>query len=90
MFVHIILNVLLIYVFYGNILSVHKGGILLFENVSKLQLTLSFVMVFIGFSQAFNNWGEKRTLSLFFLTSSILVLILAIIALMVYRKRANM
>jgi len=44
-------------------------------------------MVFIGFSQAFNNWGEKRTLSLFFLTSSILVLIFAIIALIDYRKR---
>lgn len=43
------------------------------KNILKLQLTLSFVMVFMGFSQAFNNWGEKRTLSLFFLTSSILV-----------------
>jgi len=69
------------------LLSIHKGGNLLFENVSKLQLTLFFVMVFIGFSQAFNNWEEKRTLSLFFLTSSILVLILAIIALIDYRKR---
>lgn len=44
-------------------------------------------MVFIGFSQAFNNWEEKRTLSLFFLTSSFLVLILAILALIDYRKR---
>lgn len=69
------------------LLSIHKGGILLFENVSKLQLTLSFVMVFIGFSQAFNNWEEKRTLSFFFLISSILVLILAILALFDYRKR---
>jgi len=64
-----------------------KGGILLFKDVSKLQLVLSFLMIFIGFSQAFNNWGEKRALSLFFLTSSILALILAIIALIVYRKR---
>lgn len=69
------------------LVSIHKGGILLFENVSKLQLTLSFIMVLIGFSQAFNNWGEKRTLSLFFLTSSILLLIFAAIALIVYRKR---
>lgn len=69
------------------LVSIHKGGILLFENVSKLQLTLSFIMVLIGFSQAFNNWGEKRTLSLFFLTSSILLLIFAAIASIVYRKR---
>ncbi|GAB0169231.1 hypothetical protein LSPCS325_26680 [Lysinibacillus sp. CTST325] len=59
----------------------------MFKDVSKLQLVLSFWMIFIGFSQAFNNWGEKRALSLFYLTSSILVLILAIIALIVYRKR---
>ena len=68
-------------------LSVHKGGILLFKDVTKSQLVLSFLMVFIGFSQAYNNWGEKRALSLFFLTSSILVLILTILALIVYRKR---
>ncbi|MFJ7916290.1 MULTISPECIES: hypothetical protein [unclassified Lysinibacillus] len=59
----------------------------MFKDVSKLQLVLSFLMIFSGFSQAFNNWGEKRTLSLFFLTSSILLLILAILALIVYRKR---
>jgi len=59
----------------------------LFQHISKLQLVLSFFMVFIGFSQAYNNWEEKRILSLFFLTSSILLLILAIIALIVYRKR---
>lgn len=59
----------------------------MFQHISKLQLVLSFFMVFIGFSQAYNNWEEKRILSLFFLTSSILLLILAIIALIVYRKR---
>ncbi|MEY9972486.1 flagellar biosynthesis/type III secretory pathway M-ring protein FliF/YscJ [Lysinibacillus sp. RC46] len=59
----------------------------MYKDVSKFQLVLSFLMIFVGFSQAFNNWGEKRALSLFFLTSSILVLILAIIALIVYRKR---
>jgi len=59
----------------------------LYKDVSKFQLVLFFLMIFIGFSQAFNNWGEKRALSLFFLTSSILALIFAIIALIVYRKR---
>ncbi|MGE8005273.1 hypothetical protein [Lysinibacillus sp. NPDC093216] len=59
----------------------------MYKDVSKFQLVLSFLMIFVGFSQAFNNWGEKRALSLFFLTSSILVLILVIIALIVYRKR---
>ncbi|MFT9817976.1 hypothetical protein [Lysinibacillus sp. NPDC056185] len=59
----------------------------MYKDVSKFQLVLSFWMIFVGFSQAFNNWGEKRALSLFFLTSSILVLILAINALIVYRKR---
>ncbi|MCL1694549.1 hypothetical protein [Lysinibacillus sp. BPa_S21] len=59
----------------------------MFKDISKLQLVLSFFMIFIGFLQAFNNWGEKRTLSLFFLTSSTLALIFAIIGLIVYRKR---
>ncbi|SCY14232.1 hypothetical protein SAMN02787079_00867 [Lysinibacillus sp. TC-37] len=60
---------------------------LLFKEVSKLQLVLSFLMAFIGFSQAFNNWGEKRMLSLFFLIASIFVLIVASLALIFYRKR---
>ncbi|QDQ00019.1 hypothetical protein FOH38_05485 [Lysinibacillus fusiformis] len=59
----------------------------MYKDVSKFQLVLYFLMIFVGFSQAFNNWGEKRALSLFFLTSSILALILAIIALIVYRNR---
>ena len=73
--------------FSGKIIRLIRGGILLFKDVSKLQLVLSFFMAFIGFSQAYNNWGEKKALSLFFLTSSILVLIVASIALIVYRKR---
>ncbi len=60
---------------------------LLFKEVSKLQLVLSFLMAFIGFSQAFNNWGEKRMLSLFFLIASIFVLIVASLALIFYRER---
>ncbi len=60
---------------------------LLFKEVSKLQLVLSFLMAFIGFSQAFNNWGEKRMLSLFFLIASMFVLIVASLALIFYRKR---
>ncbi|MEK5486365.1 MULTISPECIES: hypothetical protein [unclassified Lysinibacillus] len=59
----------------------------MFKEVSKLQLVLSFLMAFIGFSQAFNNWGEKRMLSLFFLIASIFVLIVASLALIFYRKR---
>jgi NADH:ubiquinone oxidoreductase subunit K len=62
-------------------------GMLLFKEVSKLQLVLSFLMAFIGFSQAFNNWGEKRMLSLFFLIASMFVLIVASLALIFYRKR---
>jgi len=64
-----------------------KVGMLLFKEVSKLQLVLSFLMAFIGFSQAFNNWGEKRMLSLFFLIASIFVLIVASLALIFYRER---
>jgi len=64
-----------------------KGGILLFKVVSKPQLVLSFLMVLIGFSQAFNNWGEKRGLSLFFLIASSVLLLFSIIGLFVYRKR---
>ncbi|MEK3726546.1 MULTISPECIES: hypothetical protein [Lysinibacillus] len=59
----------------------------MFKEVSKLQLVLSFLMAFIGFSQAFNNWGEKRMLSLFFLIASMFVLIVASLALIFYRKR---
>jgi len=62
-------------------------GMLLFKEVSKLQLVLSFLMAFIGFSQAFNNWREKRMLSLFFLIASMFVLIVASLALIFYRKR---
>ncbi|WP_249713208.1 hypothetical protein, partial [Bacillus cereus] len=54
-----------------------KVGMLLFKEVSKLQMVLSFLIAFIGFSQAFNNWGEKRMLSLFFLIASMFVLIVA-------------
>ncbi|TQR35303.1 hypothetical protein C7Y47_08655 [Lysinibacillus sphaericus] len=59
----------------------------MFKNVSNHQLALSFFMVLIGFLQAYNHWGERTTLSLFFLTSSILLLLLSIIGLFVYRKR---
>jgi len=64
-----------------------KVGMLLFKEFSKLQLVLYFLMAFIGFSQAFNNWGEKRILSLFFLIASVFVLIVTSIALIFYRKR---
>ena len=69
------------------LLGIHKGGLPLFEHVSKFQMVSSFFMALIGFSQAFNYWGERTLLSLFFFGGSTLLLILTIMALVAYRKR---
>lgn len=66
-----------------------RGGILLFKNVSKLQLSLSFFIVLISFLQAYNQWGERIILAIFFLILGILLLVLSIIGVIIYRKRAD-
>ncbi|MFF5994778.1 hypothetical protein AAGS61_08440 [Lysinibacillus sp. KU-BSD001] len=59
----------------------------MFKHVSKFQMVSSFVMALLGLSQAFNHWGERTFLSLFFFSGSIFLLILTIMALIDYRKR---
>ncbi|MBK3496884.1 hypothetical protein JFL43_18855 [Viridibacillus sp. YIM B01967] len=61
----------------------------MFKNVSKSQFFLSPFFVIICFLQSYNHWGEKQILSLVFLISGILLFTIAIINVIVYKKRQS-
>ena len=51
----------------------------MFKHISKPQIYLSFFVVLISFLQAYNWWGVKMGLSLFFFISGGLILLLNVI-----------
>jgi len=59
----------------------------MFKYISKRQIYLSVFMVLLSFLQAYNWWEVKKGLSLFFLISGILILILNIIVITLYKRK---
>jgi len=57
-----------------------------FENHWYNSKHISFLMVFLGFLQAYNQWGERTILSLFFLVLGIILFVLSVFGVIVYKN----
>lgn len=58
----------------------------MFKNVSKLHISLSFLMVIICFLQAFNHWGDRLVSSLVYLFLGVLLLILTVAVIRIKKR----